>query len=450
MLELGYPDVRYAGSEMKVLELIAEGGFGRVEKVRLTGGELVARKTFRVRADIAAIADVAKLRKRFAREVRIQSTLPTDQFIPVLGHGLDDDPPWFLMPVAEKNFEAAIVEAKEAQEIPKEALAQILESLEHLQTLQMTHRDLKPSNVLFHDGRWKLCDFGFAAVPPGQTTKLTTTLTPFGTATYCAPEQLLQFGNVTPAADIYSFGCVLHDIFDGGMRLPFQRHTCAGPLGMVVEVCTNTDPNKRFKSVAGLRSALFGVLSAPPTANVDPEAKAIVVNLASPALLSAGDLTQIRHFVRGEREFDELWAVLTALDEEALSVIHGKDVDLWNEIADLYCKWTRGHHFDFAYCDVIIGRLERIFELGSISQKAAAALSAAEVGASHNRWFVMHRLHAMCGAQLDPIVAQRIAIEIRAEEAEQNFRLCAIAVDREPSDVYHLKIAAELAEPDQE
>jgi len=141
---------------MKVLELIADGGFGRVERVRLSSGKLAARKTFSVRADIAAVTDVEKLRKRFSREVRIQSSLPTDKFIPVIGQGLEDDPPWFLMSLADRNFEMEINSAKKAQEVPKEALAQILDSLEHIQSMHMTHRDLKPSNVLLHEGRWKL------------------------------------------------------------------------------------------------------------------------------------------------------------------------------------------------------------------------------------------------------------------------------------------------------
>ena len=81
---------------------------------------------------------------------------------------------------------------------------------------------------------------------------------------YCAfRSSIRDFKRVTAAADIYSFGCILHDLFDGARRVPYQRQSCPGPVGAVIEKCTDPDPNKRFKSIDELRGALFWALSQP-------------------------------------------------------------------------------------------------------------------------------------------------------------------------------------------
>ena len=58
---------------MKILETIAETGFGRVERVQLKDGTVAARKVFAPKAEITQGVSVEKMRKRFAREVRVQA-----------------------------------------------------------------------------------------------------------------------------------------------------------------------------------------------------------------------------------------------------------------------------------------------------------------------------------------------------------------------------------------
>ena len=138
------------------------------------------------------------------------------------------------------------------------------------------------------------------------------------------------------------------------------------------------------------------------------------------------------------------WNVLTAIDEEKMTTLHALDPDLWEELARLYCTWVTDRGFDYEYCDVLIRRLERVFALGGIAVKAVVALAAADLGRGHNRWLVMRRLMALCGKDLDPKVAERIAIEIVAEEAQYDFLRCARAIGRQ-RDEYHPAIAEVLA-----
>ena len=69
---------------MKILNVISRGGFGKVEKVELDDITIAASKVFDPLPDILAAADTPKLKKRFQREVRVQSSLSNGYFIEVI------------------------------------------------------------------------------------------------------------------------------------------------------------------------------------------------------------------------------------------------------------------------------------------------------------------------------------------------------------------------------
>src|SRR4051812_4638242 len=84
------------------------------------------------------------------------------------------------------------------------------------------HRDLKPGNVFLvrgvflapgEFGQCKVLDFGIARL--GDWTPLTQTGAMVGTLGYMAPEQARSPENLTPAADVYSLGCVLFECLTG-------------------------------------------------------------------------------------------------------------------------------------------------------------------------------------------------------------------------------------------
>src|SRR5262249_34522344 len=95
------------------------------------------------------------------------------------------------------------------------AIRSILSGL--LQIKEITHRDLKPSNILYHEGRWKIADFGIAKFVEDSTSleTLRESLTP----AYAAPEQWLN-ERPTSVTDVYALGCIAHAVCDG--RPPFQ------------------------------------------------------------------------------------------------------------------------------------------------------------------------------------------------------------------------------------
>ena len=426
---------------MRVIREISRGGFGRVEQLETDSGDMVARKIYDPQPGILAASDEAKLKKRFRREVMVQSSLSGHAFLPVLEYDLDCETPWFTMPLAERNFEEEIAIAKRDGTALTEQLAEILNALEELHSLGFTHRDLKPQNILLYGGRWKLSDFGLVLPVVAATTMLTSTGSAWGSAPYCAPEQALDFKHATQQVDIYAFGAILHDIYGAGPggRVPYQQQTCDGPIGAIIERCTAVAPDKRFKNVSALRGALLTILSSPSAPHSSPTGSDWVTKLADLHTWDGDTALAFNRFLVRDASRADKGAVCVELDEERLSAIHSLDVDLWYTVALIYCEWAKGS-FDFSYCDVVIGRLESIFALGNLECKAAAAIAAAELGADHNRWHVMGRILSMCGPEISDSLADRIAIEIMAEEAQSNFRSCAERISQTVED-YHPRIA---------
>jgi hypothetical protein len=435
---------------MKVIGQIAQTNFGRVERVLLDDGTEAARKVFEPNPVAVQAAQLPGLRKRFAREVKVQSQLPSHLVVPVIASDLNANPPWFAMPLAEGTFENSIPALKQNPSALLGAFGQVLDALAGLHVLGYAHRDLKPPNILLHEGKWKLADFGLVLSIEANTTKLTISHQAAGTQFYGAPEQFVDFKNAGPSADIFAFGCILHDCFGNSPRAPCQQVSAPGKIGWVIEKSTEINPKKRFKSVNGLRAALFEVLATPPEAAVETEATIAADHWAAKLenidAMHAAEITDMARFVRGLEHPAFAQALFSALTDERIVRLKERDPDAWTDVANQYCEWAKTPHFDFNYCDVLALRLMKIYEHGSVEIKANAALATAILAHQHNRWFVMNRLFDMCGPGMDGNVAQRVAIEIRAGELENDFRQCAAVIGRVVSE-FHPAICAVLPAP---
>ena len=96
---------------------------------------------------------------------------------------------------------------------------QIAEGLAAAHDLDIIHRDLKPDNVMLGTTRGggdfvKLVDFGIAKPTKGVGNTLTRTGFILGTPAYMSPEQLCA-DKLDGRTDLYSLGCVLHEMLTG-------------------------------------------------------------------------------------------------------------------------------------------------------------------------------------------------------------------------------------------
>jgi serine/threonine protein kinase len=106
----------------------------------------------------------------------------------------------------------------------KEILTNAAAGLAHMHEKGWVHRDIKPDNFLVRDDSVvKLIDFNLARRPSGALGKLFGGRTKVqGTPSYMAPEQI-RGQQLDQRADIYSFGCMLHEFFSG--KTPFTANT---------------------------------------------------------------------------------------------------------------------------------------------------------------------------------------------------------------------------------
>ena len=186
------------------------GGFGEVFRGSGADG-YVAVKRLKLNANQAAHRELT-----IGKQLMQRSLSHVVQIIDA-GQDSESDRYFLVMPVCQFSLQDKIEEASGAvdMETASAAISAIIAGL--IEVRDITHRDLKPANVLFHDGKWKIADFGIAKFVEDSTSM--ETLRNILTPTYAAPEQW-RGDRPDTATDIYALGCIIHALFVG--RPPFS------------------------------------------------------------------------------------------------------------------------------------------------------------------------------------------------------------------------------------
>jgi serine/threonine protein kinase len=77
--------------------------------------------------------------------------------------------------------------------------------------LTVMHRDIKPENIMFHEGKVKLVDFGFAKMIDNVNKDLKGSFTLLGSPMYMPP-QILNNEDYNYKCDVWSAGMVLYEL----------------------------------------------------------------------------------------------------------------------------------------------------------------------------------------------------------------------------------------------
>ncbi|MDC0773141.1 serine/threonine-protein kinase [Streptomyces sp. HD] len=161
---------------------------------------------------------------RFRLEAETAGRLNHPNVVGMYDFGSDGDRLYLVMELVD-GWTLAQERSRYGALLPRDAAAiaaQAAAGLAAAHQQGVVHRDVKPANVILTADRTaKIADFGiarFADIASG----LTVTGKIVGTADYLAPERALG-RPAQPASDVYSLGCVLHELLTG--RPPFNGAT---------------------------------------------------------------------------------------------------------------------------------------------------------------------------------------------------------------------------------
>lgn len=408
-------------SAYNVIREIGRGGFGVVEEVTSASDSLsYARKTLVYPNHIAK----SDMRKRFDREIRYQKAIKHPNVVIILHENLTDDPPWFVMPLAEGSLAQELMVDRRLNGRPEKALFDILAGLEEIHRAGYKHRDLSPGNVLRYrdpngDPFYAVSDFGLIAGEAGKTTTLTDTNAGGGTPKYRAPECANDFKRATIKADIYSFGAILHDIFGVGPRIPHTELTAPGPIGRVIEKCTKTNIHRRYRDIGELRTDLHNALANTNFSNLSSESSEAINLLNSKDSLTDDEWDKISDIVDRSTDRSEVYRILSQFRSVHFDDLAANAPGIFQSIAIQYCEFARTSSFEFSFCDVIGANLEGIFAVGDAEVRAQVGLALLSLGTSHNRWHV-ERIFAR---NFDPSCAETIVDRLLVEAAVLQYDL---------------------------
>jgi tetratricopeptide (TPR) repeat protein/predicted Ser/Thr protein kinase len=216
--EIDIRDADWRLGNYQILEEIGRGGMGVIYRAL----QRHSRRIVALKRVLSYHADSRETLARFRREAEAAASLDHPNILPIYEVGQSEDGlPFFSMKFAAGG---SLVESRVAlHNDPRRSvalMAKVARAVQHAHAKGILHRDLKPGNILL-DGRGEplVSDFGLAKWLDASS-DLTRTLTIFGTPGYIAPEQARRVAaNLTPAADVYSLGAILFDLFTG--RPPF-------------------------------------------------------------------------------------------------------------------------------------------------------------------------------------------------------------------------------------
>jgi len=163
--------------------------------------------------------------ERFIAEIRVTATLRHPHILPLFDSGEADGSIYFVMPYVEGGTlrDRLTRERKLPLADALRIASQVADGLSSAHEHGIVHRDIKPENILLAAGgrHAYVADFGIAvAVSRADSSVGAASEIRFGTPAYMSPEQFEGSSAIDARTDVYSLGCVLHEMLLGAPPRP--------------------------------------------------------------------------------------------------------------------------------------------------------------------------------------------------------------------------------------
>jgi serine/threonine protein kinase/Tol biopolymer transport system component len=301
-----------------IVEKLGEGGMGIVYKARDQHlDRFVALKIL----PPEKVADDER-KRRFVQEAKAASALNHPHIVHIYDISSVDNIDFIAMEYVSGRTLDSLIEHRglRLNEVLNCA-TQIADALAKAHSAGIVHRDLKPSNIMVNeDSVVKVLDFGLAKLTePAETGEFASTVTAeaagdaltekgviLGTVAYLSPEQA-QGKPVDTRSDIFSFGSVVYEMLTG--ERAFQGESKAMTLASILQKepkplsecirnlppevdrvlrrCLHKDPQKRWQSMADLKSVLQDLKEESDSGRLSGVAPAIQRSVVLPRSLLA-------------------------------------------------------------------------------------------------------------------------------------------------------------------
>ncbi|MBX9738175.1 MAG: serine/threonine-protein kinase [Phycisphaerales bacterium] len=232
----------------RLLELIGEGGFGRVwtAEQRETVQRKVAIKVIKVGMDTRQVV------ARFDQERQALAMMEHPSIAKVFDAGATaTGRPYFVMELCKGLPISQFCDQMNLSVAERLGLVeQVCAAVQHAHTKGIIHRDIKPANVLvsMQDGRplAKVIDFGIAKATEARLTErtlFTAHRQMIGTPEYMSPEQAGGSLDIDTRTDVYALGVLLYELLTGST--PFSSHSLrSAAFGEIERIIREVDPPK--------------------------------------------------------------------------------------------------------------------------------------------------------------------------------------------------------------
>lgn len=196
-------------AEVKILEVLGEGGFGKALKV----ADTATSKWYALKV-IGHVKPNTTLAQRIRLEAEV--VIPSEFIVPVIGL-CQWDPNTFLILFdyfPGRSLDDYLKDGALTADQRRNLLHRILLGVSDAHRHNVIHRDLKPANILVDEtGMVKIIDFGISKF---KDKKITTSGDLMGTPPYMALELFLEGSGAADArADIYALGHIFYELAMG-------------------------------------------------------------------------------------------------------------------------------------------------------------------------------------------------------------------------------------------
>jgi len=267
----------------EMVKVLGQGGMGCVMLGRSQkDGRAVAIKTL-----LPEFAVSDKAMRRFLREIDVAASLKHPSIVEFIDRGVHNGVVYLVTEFIDGADAAKLADARGGRLPEKETLeiiSQSLDALSYAHAQGYIHRDVKDQNILVRGSlpnlTAKLTDFGLAkSFTQSGMSGVTMAGEMAGTLAYMSPEQLKNFRDVKPQADIYAIGMTAYSLLSGCLALNIGRNSSmaetikaifeqpAIPLRErapqlppavceIIDRALVKDPTQRWQSAAAMRNAL--------------------------------------------------------------------------------------------------------------------------------------------------------------------------------------------------